>query len=357
MSVSNAAYSKGRAKIMHTAFIELNQVAIAGVTYAEEDLYKRYKGFRLLAVDGCKVRLPNTEDIKKEFGTYIFKNQLSHVTGENAFALASVLYDVENKIAIDAVLAPMHTSEKDLAIGHLAHTQKNDLFIFDRGYGGYELMSAILANKGDFVIRLSSSSFKQAAEMYIDASLTDNITIIKPQAELLRKQAQGAVRIANKLKVRFVKVILNTGEVEILVTSLIDQTLYPHSIFKELYWKRWGVETFYAKLKTRLELENFTGLSAESVKQDFYSSVFLTGLESILTEDIDKALQKKNTVHTQKVNKAVSFNLIKDRAFDIILEKKSIDEIITELETLFLTSPTLYRPEKETPRIKVSLDG
>lgn len=100
-----------------------------------------------------------------------------------------------------------------------------------------------------------------------------------------------------------------------------------------------------------MELENFTGLSVESVKQDFYSSVFLTGLEAILTEDIDQGLQKKETLHTQQVNRAVFFNVIKDRAFDILLEEKSIDQIIPELEALFSTNPTLYGPEKETPRI------
>lgn len=47
-----------------------------------------------------------------------------------------------------------------------------------------------------------------------------------------------------------------------------------HSAFSQ---NRLRIETFFGILKTRLDLENFTGKSAESVYQDFYSSVYLTG--------------------------------------------------------------------------------
>ncbi|RKZ35450.1 MAG: hypothetical protein DRQ49_12990 [Gammaproteobacteria bacterium] len=41
---------------------------------------------------------------------------------------------------------------------------------------------------------------------------------------------------------------------------------------------RWGTEGFYDILKTRLELENFTGQTKESIYQDFYATVYLTGM-------------------------------------------------------------------------------
>ena len=49
------------------------------------------------------------------------------------------------------------------------------------------------------------------------------------------------------------------------------------------YGLRWGIESFYGLNKTRLELENFTGNGAEAVRQDFHATVYLSGLESILT--------------------------------------------------------------------------
>ena len=354
MSISNAAYCKGRAKILHTAFIELNKVAISAVTYSDESLYKTFKGFRLLAVDGSKVRLPNTKNVKEEFGIINYVNTKTKTKGENAFAMASVLYDVENMIAIDSVITSIRKGEISLAMEHLKYVKKNDLVLFDRGYASYMLMAKILEKQGDFVIRLASNSFTASQKLLRSKKSKESISIITPHPQLTKKiQAEGN-SVPSSLKVRFIKVTLSTGETELLVTSLLDKQKYPRKLFKEIYWKRWGIETFYGKLKTRLELENFTGLSAESVKQDFYSAVFLCGLESILTEDIDTKLKSKKTKHKQQVNKAVSFNLIKDRAFDILLEQDSVDKIIYELEALFITNPTLYRPNKKTPRKKTT---
>ena len=61
-------------------------------------------------------------------------------------------------------------------------------------------------------------------------------------------------------------------------------------------------------MKGRLSLENFTGKTVESIKQDFWSSVFITNLESIMTADLEK---RGVQVDRKIINKAVSFNAIK----------------------------------------------
>ena len=44
---------------------------------------------------------------------------------------------------------------------------------------------------------------------------------------------------------------LATGELEVLVTTLLDETTYPTQEFKELYHYRWGIETYYGAWKGR----------------------------------------------------------------------------------------------------------
>jgi len=44
------------------------------------------------------------------------------VQGEHPYALGSVLFDVLNRVAIDATLAPANAYEVDLAIAHLVQT-------------------------------------------------------------------------------------------------------------------------------------------------------------------------------------------------------------------------------------------
>ncbi|MGB3915941.1 MAG: transposase [Thiothrix litoralis] len=134
-------------------------------------------------------------------------------------------------------------------------------------------------------------------------------------AELTQQQrafatARAMLNLPKTLRVRFVRVRLDTGEWKVLVTSLLDEQLYPTATFKALYHLRWGIETFYGILKTRLELENFSGISVESVKQDFYATLYLTGLESILTADEQDSLNQRLTQHPQTVNRGVAFNIL-----------------------------------------------
>ena len=98
-SVTAAAFSQARKRIRHTAFIELNEQAIVNVMYREGE-YLRYKGFRVLAIDGSKIRLPESEEINQEFGQVAYTNgQNEEIKGYHTYAQGSVLYDVLNHVA------------------------------------------------------------------------------------------------------------------------------------------------------------------------------------------------------------------------------------------------------------------
>jgi hypothetical protein len=128
-SVTAAAFSQARKRIRHTAFIELNEQAIVSVMYREGE-YLRYKGFRVLAIDGSKIRLPETEEINQEFGQVAYTNgQNEESKGSHTYAQGSVLYDVLNHIAVDAFLGKGTDYEVDLAINHLKKPQSGDLII------------------------------------------------------------------------------------------------------------------------------------------------------------------------------------------------------------------------------------
>jgi hypothetical protein len=130
----------------------------------------------------------------------------------------------------------------------------------------------------------------------------------------------------NGITLRLVKVVLPSGEIEVLATSLIDEQKFKTERFKELYFLRWGVETFFAKLKGRLSLGNFTGKSVESVKQDFWLSILISNLESIMTEDVEEALDMGLTDDKLKksINKSVSFNAIKTWLSTFLLRNQTL---------------------------------
>lgn len=263
-----------------------------------------------------------------------------------------MLYDVLNRIAPDARLGRADAYEVDLAVAHLDHTQPGDLVLYDRNYPSYRLLAEHAQRRRDFVARCSAASFKQARRMLKGEGPDSQIVILTPCAgQTADIRAHG---LPMAVKVRFVRVQLSTGEYEVLVTSLLDEARYPTAEFLALYHCRWGLETFYGVIKTRLELENFTGLGAEAIRQDFHATIYLTGLESILTGTAQLALDAKEVRHPQKVNHSVSFHAVKDRAFELLLGDQDTALICEQLTELFLTNPTLERKDRNPPRRKTS---
>jgi hypothetical protein len=350
--VSASAYSQARYKLKHSAFIELNQKAIIDVLYQDED-FKKFLGKRILAIDGSKIRLPNTQEVCDTFGTIAYsQGQDSNVQGEHPYALGSVLFDVLNRVAIDATLAPANAYEVDLAIAHLAHTQHDDLLLMDRNYPSYRMLATLRKTERDFAIRCSASSFSVARRMLKGDGADSQIVTLTPCAEQMPMIRDSG--LPETLVVRFVRVLLSTGEFEVLVTSLLDEMRYPKDDFLALYGLRWGIETFYGLIKTRLTLENFTGLGVEAVKQDFYATVYLSGLESILTDTAQAILDARETQYPQKVNRAVSFNAIKTQAFTLLMSNMATDVIFQRLTAMFLKNPCLERKDRNPPRKKSS---
>jgi hypothetical protein len=350
--VSASAYSQARYKLKHTAFSALNQASVVRTMYSDDD-YLKFWNFRVLAVDGSKIALPDNQEVRDEFGTIAWKcGKNAEIEGERPYALASVLYDVMNRVALDATLGKAKDYEVDLAVAHLARTQTGDLLTMDRNYPSYRMLAELNQHKRDFVIRCSAASFAVARHMLKGEGADSQVVTLTPcpkQIPLIHK-----LNLPTSLTVRFVRVRLNTGENEVLVTSLGDDFLYPTAGFLELYRLRWGIETFYGLLKTRLELENFTGIGVEAIQQDFYATVFLSGLESLLTDAAQTQLDAKKTKYPQTVNRAVSFNAIKNQALDLLFSDVSIDPLLEKLTALFLTNPCLERNHRNPPRKKSS---
>jgi hypothetical protein len=335
--VSASAFSQARKKFKHTAFIELLQECVVAPFYADDD-YEKFQGYRVLAIDGSSIRLPNTKEIRKEFGQIQNKNRFR--TSTHNEAKISVLYDLLNRLPLEGVLSRARTNDAPLAEQHLSCLGRRDLVVLDRGYASYALFAKILEKNAAFIVRCPRRRFGDGAGLFSCATHESKLVNLKPSGKLVNNQT-----LPSSLQVRFVRLLLPTGEVEVLVTSLLDERLFPVQQISQLYRQRWGVETFFHVLKSRLCLEHFSGRSVEAVRQDFYSTLYLSALESVITADAELSLKRKNTRHRQKVNKAISFHVIKDRALDIVFNNGiPTSTALEQLTSLFLQAPTLIRP-------------
>jgi len=346
-TVTKTAFCLARLKLSYTVFIELNNKAVVEVYYRNDDFLK-YKGLRVLGIDSTVICLPESDELAKEFGkTDHTDGKGTTVTGSRPYARGSVMFDVLNRIAVDARLEKSKAYEVEIAVKHLSLATELDLILCDRGYASFRTIVEFDVRNIKFLIRCSKGSFKIAQEMYKGLGKDSQVVKLVASGDALSEMKLRGLR--TEIEVRFVRIQLDTGENEILVTNLLSETEYPTPDFKELYWMRWGVETFYGVIKTRLCLENFTGFSVESVRQDFYSTIFLTGLESILTENAEEILSQKQVKNPQIVNKVISFNAIKNQAMEILCGKGNEKEAIEKLTALFLTNPTQKRPHRKPP--------
>ncbi len=354
--MSASAYSQMRSHLKQTAFIELNREIL--IPFAVEQKQNRYRGWRLLAGDGSRIRLPEHKTVRNEFGAIATCNgQDATVIGDYLCGQAYVMYDVLNKVVIDGKLGRSDAYEVDMAIESLAYTDEKDLLIYDRNFASYRFLATHIEKNRQFVIRCSSGSFAAARALF-DADIEEASQIVTLTAPKGKKRRElNAEGLPLSITVRFVTVRLSTGELEILVTSLLEEQSYPASEFKAIYNFRWGAETLYDVIKNRLSLENFSGKTALAVKQDFYATLFLTNLESVLTDDADQLLAERSShnKHSQTVNNMVSFHAIKYQAFELLHSDADSGLILEHLTKLFLKNPTYLRTEREVPRQKTKL--
>jgi hypothetical protein len=351
--VTASAFSQARQQLSHTAFSELNRECIVPFCYQDEG-HQRYQGYRVLAGDGSRIRLPEHASVVEQFGTIRFSSgKDAQISGAYACGQAFVLHDVLNKVVVEAQLAAASAAEVDLAIAALAYTEAQDLLLYDRNFACYELIAHHHQQRCQFVIRCSKGSFQAARELF-QADQVDSwrVTLQAPQNAHKALQAAG---LPLSVPVRFVAVRLDTGELEVLVTSLLDEQRFPTLDFKALYNLRWGAETLYDVLKTRLALENFSGKTATAVQQEFHATIFLTGLESLLTAEADHNLTTRsaNNQLGQTVNNMVSFAAIKQHALALLLTDPDPARLLERLTELFMMNPTYTRRNRRPPRRRI----
>lgn len=345
-TVTASAFCQARKKLKHTAFVELIH-KISCYFYKSFEI-KNWRGFRLVAVDGSTVQVPKNKETEKYFGSW----HPAKSTDSCPMARVSQMFDVLNHINLDAVIAPKSNGERTLAAQHFQHLSKYDLVLLDRGYPAFWLFRLILSKGGQFCARLPIELWKSVLQAFITSNLKEQVIALEPNY-LQKRECLNQNLPTTPLKVRLLKIELDTGETEILITSLIDCIIYPYENFQELYFKRWPVEEHYKLIKSRVEIANFTGKSVQAIKQDFYARIFMCNLTSILAFAVhDKIDEKHKESKLQyKINWTQALAKMKNSAI-LLFFRENVLGIIIELLNLFLANNSAIRPGRKFPRKK-----
>lgn len=119
----------------------------------------------------------------------------------------------------------------------------------------------------------------------------------------------------NTIKVRCVKVELETGKIEILLTNLETEKFTSDEI-KELYNLRWQIEINYRHLK----IENISSSKEVLIKQDIYSQVLVSNMLQAFINKNNKNINQTKYKNKMKTNTNMFVGIFKNTLIYILLE-------------------------------------
>jgi hypothetical protein len=330
MEITKQAFSKSRKNISWKAFRELFELSRNRIFKQNE--IKRFNGFRVFAIDASELVIDRTHDVSQYF------IERPNGASNKSNARISLLVDTIDGFIIDANISSLEKSERCHAKEHLRvfeeYCNKKDIVIFDRGYPSKEMIAVISNMKCKYLMRLQASSFKGAS----DNSKNDfNITITQENT---------------KYSVLIIKLVLNTGESETLITNL-NENEFDTVDFQELYAMRWAVETTYNTIKNKLLIEKFSGRTVLSIHQDFFAAMFLANCTAAISAEVEESLSalKKDCKYKYRANRNLIVGYLKFRLSYIILQDSSkITKHCKKLLKLCFRQPVPVKPNRSFTR-------
>lgn len=334
ISYSKQAFSKGRSRILPEAILEL-------VTYAVRYFYEKGKpctwnGYHLFGIDGTKLNLPCTPELSK-----LYDVQYSSGVPQTQ-ALVSCVYDLVHGIIVDTRFESCRANEKVATKDMISNFPLKDIvkpiFIMDRGYPSAKLIDAIINAGYTFIMRCSSEFGKRIPKTGTDCVVDHSFKMLQHATHL-----------------RMITIPLPGKETEYLVTNLFDSNITADD-FRELYRMRWGIETKYNDIKNKLEVENFTGYTPDSVKQDFYATLLLSNLASIFRYDTHEEIEATHTKPTNKrkyrMNIAATIAELKGKVMGILSTASALSrrKLFKKLFNNLRNAMVAVRPGRSFPR-------
>jgi hypothetical protein len=201
-----------------------------------------YQGFRLMALDGFLLDLPDISGVAKCFG------YPSSSKGVVAFPQARVLTLVETgtHAIVGAELGPYRLSEQKLAATLLPQKlMPNMLLLADRNFYGYQLWNRC-SEKAKLLWRVKSALKLPTVRKLPDGSFLAHV--YDSRSDRARKKPT-VVRVVEYALDKNKK----TSKVYTIITNMLDHTKTPAKELASLYHERWEIESSIKELKTSMK--------------------------------------------------------------------------------------------------------
>ncbi|MEM9986012.1 MAG: IS4 family transposase [Bacteroidota bacterium] len=367
---SVSAWVQARQQIRAVVFVYLNMRLCEAYeewqqVYSAADPLDVFGFHRLLGVDGTTLYLPQTEALAQHFG--VQPNGKKDIV----MARAVACHDVRTNLCYHSHLGGINQGEEVPLPQWIQTSRAEDIWIYDRGFPSYWLFWVHMQQQGHFLARMPAT-FGCVKDFIASGKAEDHVHYHPPKgtADSFKKNDTELPDSLPAIPLRLIRVELSSGETEVLATSLFDRELYPAEAFAELYHQRWKVETFFDRLKNKLNLELFSGHLPIVIEQDFFASILLANIleiclqaaEQQLTQEPDQPQtlpQDAPEEHKQtqppgyqyKINANIAVGILKNRLTMVILGQQDDTglDLILQIMGQFRVP---IRPHRSRPRTR-----
>ncbi|NET52085.1 MAG: IS4 family transposase [Merismopedia sp. SIO2A8] len=212
-------------------------------------------GRRVKVCDGSSVTLSDTPANQHAYP------QPSNQAPGCGFPMMKILvvFSLATGALLEVLTAPLNTMDVTLVRLLYAHLTPEDVILADRAFGTYVDLALIAQHKADGVFRkhhARKSDFRKGKKLGIGDPI---VTWTRPKRCAAGMSLDEFRSIPEQLTVREVHVLVQqpgfrSREI-IIVTTLLDTTLYTRAKLAQLYLLRWQVEVNLKHLKTTLGME------------------------------------------------------------------------------------------------------
>ena len=151
------------------------------------------------------------------------------------------------------------------------------------------------------------------------------------------RKADPAVMYA--IPFRIVRFPVSENAYEVVVTNL-DKKDFPSELLKQLYAKRWGIETSFRDLKYTIGLLHFHSKKVEHILLEIYARLIMYNFSELITSHV--IIEKKNRKHEYKANFSVAAHICREFLLGI--------NTPPDIEALIARYITPIRPGRSRPR-------
>jgi hypothetical protein len=274
---------EARMKLDPEIFRELNGGIIKIWDYYNKEP-ALWHGLRLYGIDGSKILLPR--ELLKDG----FKKDGEHVYYPHG--LLSSVYDLLTGIPHDYCFVN-HGNERACAIEHLKKSSEPALYVHDRGYFSFELLSAYNEANKDALFRLQKKTRIEVIDDFWKSDKTDIEVLVPPPQKLIQKVKKDLCSVSlEPIIVRLIKYTIN-NQTYVLLTTLKDKEKYPENCFPGVYHSRWGHEELLKISKVITGVTDFHSRTERGIKQEIFAHFVLITMLKIIESQAHKQVEKK----------------------------------------------------------------